>query len=555
MSRTKKKIIFAVVILAVFIQLPTLGNTSELLQPVLSISPREINLGTIASGEASSGLFTLRNMGSGVLEWSTSGSDGWLSAQKAGISNVTEKKVDYLRVEVRLLATEEAGKYGEAGALHFVEMNLESETGRLVCRQRLSEGKHKEAIRISSTGGFRTIFVSFTLSSAAETALIDLNPVRLDMGSILPGESVSKRIMLTNKGRKMLNWSVAVQKPTRGEIPADFKNERYLSFHNEDVAGGGNYLVPSHLGEMMEITGKWTENEGYPSGEDGENTIRLRFSGTGIILCLATYPDIRNLNVFLNGRLVSKRNWNSALKEKKGELPIAEGLDDGSHVLTITTKDSRLVFEGVKILGNSVTRAPAGRTIIVPTSGATLTQTNYLRVTFNSRGLAPGLYGDNIIFTANDTEATVEVFVEVMPESAAKEIDVFRYSRGDDYLYTSQTQKDTLKFSRNNYTKDGIAFRLFAPGAPGTTPFYRWYHDRKRDHFYHHERSGGGKNLQGYEFEGSIGNIATSKLTNTRELYRWYNPSTDRYFYTTDSRAANIRKKGYSFDGIAGYVK
>ncbi len=93
------------------------------------------------------------------------------------------------------------------------------------------------------------------------------------------------------------------------------------------------------------------------------------------------------------------------------------------------------------------------------------------------------------------------------------------------------------------------------PETPGTTAFYRWYNPQKNDHFYHYDYAGGGKNLQGYIFEGTLGNIATSKLTNTRELYRWYNPASGRYFYTTDPKAGNVRKNGYRFDGIAGYVK
>lgn len=98
-------------------------------------------------------------------------------------------------------------------------------------------------------------------------------------------------------------------------------------------------------------------------------------------------------------------------------------------------------------------------------------------------------------------------------------------------------------------------FSSLCAGDARNNPFYRWYNTWKRAHFYHHEQSGGGKNLQGYVFEGAIGNIATSKLTNSKELYRWYNPSSGRYFYTTDTRAANIKKRGYRFEGIAGYVK
>jgi hypothetical protein len=114
---------------------------------------------------------------------------------------------------------------------------------------------------------------------------------------------------------------------------------------------------------------------------------------------------------------------------------------------------------------------------------------------------------------------------------------------------------ETKRFSQNAYVKEGIAFRLFVPETPGTRSFYRWYSPQKKEHFYHHDRSGGGKNLQGYVFEGAIGNIATSKMTNTRELYRWVNTSTGNHFYSTDPKGEKVVKKRYRFEGIAGYVK
>jgi hypothetical protein len=377
----------------------------------------------------------------------------------------------------------------------------------------------------------------------------------MDMGSISPGKTVSKKIRVTNNGKEMLTWSVALQKPKRGENPANFKKGRYISFVNDEIRDSEIYIVPGHLKELIELMGRWTVNDGYPSGAEGENFIKLRFNGTGIILYLVTYPDDGKLTIYLDEQLISNHKWVNDLKEKKGELPVAEGLVDGPHVLTIVSKDSRLVFEGVKILGKNIIRLPAGRITIVPNSGMITSQTNYLNVTFNAGQMAPGSYGDNIIFNANGGDGMVEVFVEVIPDSAPRATDIFRYSKGLDYLFTANPQAETEKISKNAYIKEGIAFRLFGPETPGTTAFYRWYSPQKNDHFYHHDYAGGGKNLQGYIFEGALGNIATSKLTNTRELYRWYNPASGRYFYTTDPKAGNVRKKGYRFDGIAGYVR
>jgi len=104
------------------------------------------------------------------------------------------------------------------------------------------------------------------------------------------------------------------------------------------------------------------------------------------------------------------------------------------------------------------------------------------------------------------------------------------------------------------YRHTGIAFRLFSPGTPGTTDFFRWFNPSKGDHFYSYDPKGG-KPLPGYLFEGSIGNIGTSRLTGTRELYRWFNPTTNGHFYTTEQGGEGITKKGYRFDGIAGFVR
>ena len=236
-------------------------------------------------------------------------------------------------------------------------------------------------------------------------------------------------------------------------------------------------------------------------------------------------------------------------------MVLAEGFADGPHVLTIVNKEGNLKLEGVKISGKDVIRGPAGWMTVLPNSGTTTSQTNYLNVTLNTGQLSPGYYGDNIVFKTNGGDEIVEVYVEVLQDNVSKVIDIYRYSRGLDYLFTADPQMETKRLNQNDYVKEGIAFRLFAPETPGTRSFYRWYNPQKKDHFYHYDNKGGGKNLQGYIFEGAIGNIATSKMTNTRELYRWVNTSTGNHFYSTDPRGEKVVKNRYRFEGIAGYVK
>jgi len=173
----------------------------------------------------------------------------------------------------------------------------------------------------------------------------------------------------------------------------------------------------------------------------------------------------------------------------------------------------------------------------------------------NTKHLDRGYYGENIVFDSNGGEVAVEVSLEVSEDHIPKIVDIYRYSSGSDYIFTANPKVEAGLLNAGGYRKQGIAYRLFSPGTPGTTPFYRWYSDAKKDHFYSHDPRGEGKSLQEYVYEGTIGNIATSRLKSTRELYRWYNPSTGGHFYSTDPGGEAIIKKGYRFDGIAGYVR
>jgi hypothetical protein len=531
------------------------GNNT-LPRPVMAVTPREMDIGTIGSGETLSGVFTLKNRGSGIMNWSTSVPEGWKIQENQKLSSVVEDDADLLRIEIHVLANGHVVNVAKSrAAVYPVEITMTAGTGKIMCRKDLSIGQHREAIKITSAGGNRTIFVKFKIVSNQELAQINLNPERMDMGSVIAGKTVSKKIRLTNKGKEILKWSIAVQKQKRSDVPMSvFKKGKYISFVNEEIRGSGAYIPPVHLKESMNLIGRWTENDGYPSSSASTNSIKYHFHGTGLVLYFTTYPDAGNLTIYLDDKLINEHDWFADQKEK-GELLVADGLVDASHVVTLVNKDGRSDIEGVKILGKDIVRGPAGWINIFPCSGSTTQETEYINVNLNTAQLVPGFYGDNIVFSSNGGEGIVEVIVEVVPDKLTRVIDVFRYSKGLDFLFTANPQAETKRLIQNGYVKEGIAFRLFVPDTPGTTSFYRWYNPLKNDHFYHYNPQGGGKQLQGYVFEGSIGNIATSRMTNTKELYRWFNSTTGRYFYTTDSKGEKTGKKGYKFDGIAGYVR
>jgi hypothetical protein len=520
------------------------------------ITPEEVKLGNITYEKPGEGIFTLKNTGTGVIDWSTEGPSGWRKTEQQKLSGLLKDKSESLKVEIRLLHKESSSdERKQKKAFGYAEMKLESGDGKLICTKELSAGVHKEAIRISYGNEQKTIFVTFIIAYTQKPPLINLSPMRLDMGCVQADKTVFKKIILANSGKEKLTWSVANRKHEKEAVPEAFQHGRYISFANEEIKEAGVYAACTYLKDIVEFTGKWTVSNGYPSCADGENVIKINFSGTGIILYLSSFQKGGDLALSLDKQLLDNKDLFEDLETNEGELLITDKLANGPHVLTITSRNNYLVFEGIKILGGNTALFPENSIKIVPNSGANTRQSNYLTVTLNTRQMQPGSYVDDIVFTTNGGEAIVEVFAEVIPDNIVKAIDIYRYFNGEDYYFTADPQPEVKRLIQNKYVKEGIAFRLFKPDTPGTTVFYRWYNPQSRSHFYHYSNNGGGKDLRGYVYEGSIGNIATSRLTNTRELYRWYNSKTGRYFYSTDAQGGKINKNAYRFDGIAGYVK
>ena len=57
----------------------------------LTITPQEIDLGTITSDKSGEGIFTLKSIGSGVIDWSTDGPEGWKKSENQKLSGVVRK--------------------------------------------------------------------------------------------------------------------------------------------------------------------------------------------------------------------------------------------------------------------------------------------------------------------------------------------------------------------------------------------------------------------------------------------------------------------------------
>ncbi|MEE9912642.1 MAG: hypothetical protein K4571_13090 [Deltaproteobacteria bacterium] len=524
-------------------------------RPVLTVTPREIDMGSIRPGETALGEFSLKNIAPGSMEWSVSCPEDWQSvAGKISKAKASGEPV-YLNMELTV-ADNTDNIVGEKSksSTYRTSIKMGTDGKELICQRDLKAGTYRNAIRLTSTGGRRTIFVDFRIHALQEIPSISLNPQRLDLGEQLPGKIISKRIELTNKGREMLKWSVVPPDAKAAELTRELQKERYFSFHNETVAEQGHYAVPDHLNSSMELIGKWTERNGYPLSKGNASAIKYRFHGTGISLFLQSHTEDGNCSVYLDEVLINLPDVLYGQWEKK-ELLIAEGLPDGPHTASIIIKEGSLELEGIKVFGKNIIRGPKGWITVFPNSGTTMNEKDYINIKVDTSYLAPGCYGDQIIFKSNAGQEIAEIFIDVLSDSGHRVIDIFLYSKDLDFLFTADPLAESKRLIQNGYVKEGIAFRLFAPQTPGTTSFYRWYNPRIKDHFYHYDRTGGGKKLIDYVYEGMIGNIATSRMTNTRELYRWFNPSTGRHYFSTNPKGASGLRKGYRFDGIAGYVR
>jgi hypothetical protein len=88
--------------------------------PVLTVSPREIDLGVIGPNEGGKGKFVLKNVGSGALNWSINGSEGWSFLDEKKLSGVLKNITEDLRVHVSFLKNP------------LNSVNLKSESANLV---------------------------------------------------------------------------------------------------------------------------------------------------------------------------------------------------------------------------------------------------------------------------------------------------------------------------------------------------------------------------------------------------------------------------------------
>ena len=521
------------------------------LRPVLFVSPREIDLGAIGPGESSRGVFSLKNVGSKTLMWSTDGPHGWVCATGKKLSGLLVRSPRYIHINVE--SSFEGAKKSQPGKVYPITITIGTMRDAVTYKKELLPGSYREIIKLNSNGGARHVFINFEVTAAGARPRLAVEPPGIDLGIVESGKRLVKKIKVSNAGEDILKWKARLQGNRRIFSGITLKRGQYISLFNKHIRNREIYRVPEHLKDSVFISGKWLEDKGYPSSIGNNSGLKKTFLGTGIVVFV--WKDVEGgiLNAFIDNRFVGKIDCNSE-KRERAEFMIAEDLEEGPHILNMVCEKGSVVIEGMRIYGESLSKGKNGWIRIYPGLGTTSKETDYVNVMINSGILKPGNYSENILFTSNGGSKIVEASIEVLDAKHSNIIDIYSYIKGLDCLFTANPESENPAFLKD-YENRGVAFKLFRKDTHGTTEFYRWYNFSKGDHLYSYDRNGGGTSLKGYRFEGSIGNIATSRLLKTKELYRWHNQLKRTHFYSTDLKWKGQADKGYKYDGIAGYVR
>ncbi|HTZ39345.1 MAG TPA: hypothetical protein VMB77_04250, partial [Syntrophales bacterium] len=226
--------------------------------PELALSTREIDLGVIGPGEHARGQFQILSTGQGVIQWSMEEPPGWEGME--GKSPSGECGAIPSRVDVVLTSLRERAGQGDQP----IELRIASGRQTRVLQRNLAEGTYREALRIESDAGTRTLFVKFTLTDAKSRPSLEVEPRGIDLGDMDPVRDVTRRIRITNRGAGVLKWQAATSGAGAAKVMQEKGRGRYVSMLHEALATGGPYTPPAHIKDTLQLSGNWIAEMGYP---------------------------------------------------------------------------------------------------------------------------------------------------------------------------------------------------------------------------------------------------------------------------------------------------
>jgi len=525
----------------------------EMTRSPFRVTPRGIDFGNIGPGAAKESVFNLEFSEMDTLDWVMAGLSDWVTS---GAERTLSGRVDRrgAAVKVRLKCLKVTGDAPDEDRRAYpVQLIFENDRQVLSYEKTLTPGYYGDRVVFVTRAGEEAVSIMFRIVPRLMGPMFAIDPPSLDLGTVEAGESLIKRIRVTNKGTGTLRWNAGIRPAARGRGGASASRGAYVSFLNDEVRQKGAYAPPPHLKDRLELTGPWIEENGYPLAEgSSEAVLKCKFTGTGVDILYREGPGMGDIKASVDSR--GFMQWSAAADEKgRKDIRIVEGLAEGPHTLTLLAAGGPVAVEGLRVHSRNTKPGPAGWLKVSPDVGTTTREIDFVTIRVQTAGMAPGLYSDSVLFRSGEDEAVVEVSLAVSSESAAKIIPVYRYMKGSDQFLTGNPAAEGAGLMKG-YRQEGLAFKLFSHGTPGTTEFYRWFNAEQGSHYYAIDQDKKPPPA-GYVRERPIGNIATVRLAGSRELYRWYNPKTRFWYYTTDSSGEGFTKKGFRFNGTAGYVK
>lgn len=501
------------------------------------IFPFEIDFGNICRFEKGvTKDFSLKKKGNVPLKWNLIEIEDWILPAGARVDGFMGPDKTSHEIKVTLKYIGNNNKPGNSnGELSIIQLRLESGNKIIVCQKEFPPGAYSQKIQFRFNDCIKTAIMHFTVSLPDNLLpKINLEPLRLDLGAVKAGEKMVKRLSLSNRGEALLKWYASVEGQESGNVETHRQwGRRYKSFLDDKKKDSHTttYTIDK---DTASLSGNYTLLNGYPCLAKKTQTLKYQFSGNFIEVFFSSHSSEGNLQFYTDDNLTYDYHFLLVKKDLQESLVVNDS-PENPHVLALIPVNGQFLIEGVQFSEKEIVKQGVKWIDIFPDSGATLTEHDYVNIGVNTIGLVPGFYTGKVLFKSNGGEAEAVLSMEVVAAETSKIIDVYRYLKKSDYLYTADPQGDFKVSKLNGYIKEGIAFRLFTAGTPGTAEFYRWFNPQKGDHYYSYVLNLDRKRFAGYIYEGIIGNIGTSRLGGTKPLYRWYNPKTGRHFYTTDA--------------------
>ena len=164
------------------------NNNQEEQRPVLTVTPREIDLGAIKPGEIAFGEYSLKNIAPGELKWSISCPDDWESVADKTLKGTASNEPTYLRLELAI--TESNGNVsGEKAriATYRTSMKMEAAGKELICQKNLKAGTLPKGNHYDFNRRSKNYFFGFPNSRVAGDSLHQLESTASGFGRAAAG--------------------------------------------------------------------------------------------------------------------------------------------------------------------------------------------------------------------------------------------------------------------------------------------------------------------------------------------------------------------------------